>query len=53
VVSNKIKSNLTLKVTSTGLPMYNEYGNLEYDSTPTAVYFDDMFLSDGHRQLRI
>lgn len=51
--SNRIESNLQEVVTETGLPAYNDEGKLLYNSLPTKIYFDDMYLSDGVRQLRI
>lgn len=51
--SNRIESNLQEVVTETGLPAYNEDGILLYNSVPTKIYFNDMYLSDGVRQLRI
>jgi hypothetical protein len=51
--SNRIESNLQEVVTETGLPKYDDQGKLIYNSVPTKIYFDDMYLSDGVRQLRI
>lgn len=51
--SNRIESNLQEVVTETGLPKYDDEGKLLYNSVPTKIYFDDMYLSDGVRQLRI
>lgn len=51
--SNRIESNLEEVVTETGLPKYDKNGKLLYNSVPTKIYFDDMYLSDGVRQLRI
>ena len=51
--SNRVESNLAIKETETGLPEYDDEGNVQYESIPTTIYFDDMYLSDGIRQLRI
>lgn len=53
LLSNRLESNLTLKTTKDGLPQYDENGNLQYVSIATSIVFDDMFLSDGKRQLCI
>jgi hypothetical protein len=42
-----------IKETETGDPEYDENGKLKYYSVPTTIYFEDMYLSDGYKQLRI
>lgn len=53
IFSNRIESNLTIKETETGEPEYDEFGKLKYYSIPTKIQFEDMYLSDGYKQLRI
>lgn len=53
LLSNKIESNLQQEYTENGAPVYDTTGTLIYTSTPTQINFEDMYLSDGKRQLRI
>ena len=53
LLSNKIESNLQQEYNETGLPIYDDNGTLKYTSTSVTANFEDMYLSDGIRQLRV